>query len=67
MAIRTFVISLRSVIIFIKYYKVSTHIILLDFIDNCRDSVVFAFWLRHRQKRENKEVYIVRQANSKLF
>jgi len=35
---------LRSVAIFVKYRKVSTRTILPNFISNCRDSVVFAFW-----------------------
>ena len=67
LAARTFAISLCSIVIFVKYHEVSTHTILLDFIDNCRDSVVFTFWRRHRQKRENEEAYVVRQASSELF
>ena len=35
---------LRSGVIFVKYREVSTRTILLNFISNCRDSVVFAFW-----------------------
>ena len=34
----------RSVVIFVKYHKVSTHIILPNFIGNCKDSVIFIFW-----------------------
>ena len=41
---------LRSVVIFVKYRKASTRTILPNFIDNCRDSVVFAFW-RPQQRR----------------
>ena len=67
MAARTFAIGLYTIVIFVKYREVSTHTILLDFINNCRDSVAFAFWRRHREKRENEEAYVVRQANSKLF
>ena len=43
---------LCSVVIFIQYREVSIYAILLNFIGHCRDSIVFAFWWRRRQKRE---------------
>ena len=43
----------RSVVIFVKYRKVSTRTILLNFISHCRDSVA-----EGRQKREIEEVYV---------
>ena len=52
-----------SVVIFVKYHKVSTRTILPNFIDHCGDSVVFAFWWRHRQKREKEEAYIKQVLN----
>ena len=50
--------AFRNVVIFVKYREVSTYMILPNFIGNCRDSVVFAFWRRHRQKREDEEAYV---------
>ena len=59
MVARTFAIGLlRSIVIFVKYLEVSTRTILPNFIGNCRDSVVFVFWRRRRQKRENEEAYV---------
>ena len=39
---------LRSVVIFVKYREVSTRTILPNFIDNCRNGFVFAFWRPQR-------------------
>ena len=47
---------LRSVVIFVKYREVSTRTTLPNFIGNCRDSIVFAFWQRHGQKRERGSI-----------
>ena len=44
--------------IFVKYREVFTRMILPNFIGNCRDSVVFVFWRRHRQKGGNEEAYV---------
>ena len=49
---------LCSAMIFVKYREVSTRTILPNFIGNCRDSVVFAFWQTYEQKREKEEAYI---------
>src|SRR6266571_7279846 len=49
---------LCSAVIFVKYRGDSTSTILPNFIGNCRDSVVFAFWQRHKQKREKEEAYV---------
>ena len=48
--------TFRSVVIFVKYREVSTRTILPNFIGNCGDSVVFAFWRRHGQKRKRGSV-----------
>ena len=42
---------LRSVVIFVKYREASTRTILLNFIGNCRGSVVFVFWRPQRRHR----------------
>jgi hypothetical protein len=39
---------LRSVVIFVKYREVSTRTISPNFIGNCRNSFVFAFWRPQR-------------------
>ena len=51
-------IGLHSVAIFVKYHKVSTCMILPNFVGHCRDSVVFAFLRRCRQMREKEEAYV---------
>src|ERR1700733_1720095 len=49
---------LCSVVIFAIYREVPTCTILPNFIGHCRDSIVFAFWWRRRQKREKEETYV---------
>src|ERR1700722_15812098 len=49
---------LCSVVIFAKYREVPTCTILPNFIGHCRDSIVFAFWWRRKQKREKEETYV---------
>ena len=74
LAARTFAIGLRSIVIFVKYREVPTRTILPNFIGNCRDGVVSAFWQRHGQERERGSVCrgsvcrgSVRQASSECF
>jgi hypothetical protein len=52
LATRTLLLAafLRSVVIFVKYREVPTRTVLPNFIGNCRDSVIFAFW-RPQQRR----------------
>ena len=54
MAARTLLLQCRDLR---QYREVSTHTILPNFIGNCRDSVVFAFWQRYKQ-REKEEAYV---------
>ena len=54
LAARTLLLQCRDLR---QYREVSTHTILPNFIGNCRDSVVFAFWQRYKQ-REKEEAYI---------
>ena len=60
---------LRSVMIFVKYREVSTRTTLPNLIGNCRDSIVFAFWWRHGQKRERGSICqgSARQESSELL
>jgi hypothetical protein len=53
LAAKTFAIGLPP-----QYREVSTRTILPNIIGNCRDSIVFTFWRRHRQKREEEEAYV---------
>jgi len=58
LAARTLRSTFRIVMIFVKYREVSTRTLLPNFIGNCKDSIVFTFWQRHRQKREKEEAYV---------
>ena len=42
--------DLRSIVIFVKYREVFTRTVLPNFVGNCRDSVVFAFWRPQRRR-----------------
>ena len=56
---------LRSIMIFVKYREVSTHITLPNFIGNYRDSIVFAFG-RGIGKREKEEVYVKERTSGRF-
>ena len=53
-----FAIGLYSVVIFVKHREVFARTILPNFISRCKDSVVFAFWRRHGQKKEKEGTYV---------